>query len=355
METSIRVPNGAALVAIIKAHLGSRASTYVNFYVQSDTVMTIQSANEFVLESILTGISAPASLVGTSFSFSVTGVIDFLVGDASEESSDIWITNAKEQIVLNYGSAELTFPVSYSERVNVDLSDMELVTSIKASVLDSMLSMQKKTLTMSKVLEVGVPDIIISNGNAWCIYSNLLVRRTAPIEFPPIEIPYTTFNNIVRSIKGLTVNVYIDTEKHMLGIQAVGHSVILVTYREPPMETLRALEERLASCQSIGSFNIIPVKQSVSFYTYFKRSSVALAFSDSGSMSANLSTGDGRYIFLNGSMSGEVIKHVSITTGQVESVFKVLATSDVIDVKFSKDLVVFATPEVSICCSGYTY
>lgn len=347
---SVTIQNNV-IVDVLGQHLGGRVRSAVNFTFKSRDRVQVQSSNDFVLDTIVK-CDASDDMVGTSF----TVLIDKAIGLLScDEEGFTVVSNLGDRILFDHGDISIPFPVAFDERVDLKLDSLEMCGSVNCKDLVEITRNFKRLLNISKSLEKGVPSVIVSSGRSFCLYSNTMLIDNAPMALPDFEIPYNTFSNITKNLTGSKVEVYIDSSKKILAFVCGNDNVLLTTYKTPNLDTIKAIDAKIWTLKSIGSFGLDNLKAMELAYKCFTKETLTMSFYDDHTIGFALSLSDGKNIRA-GIKDKRSLSNIVISTAQLDSFYKVFSLSTKIDVMYDRDVMCFESAKgAKLLLSGMTF
>ena len=334
------------LKSTLLKHLSNKSSIAVNFTFKKDCIL-VQSFSSFSFETIILGDYL--NLVGETFSFLIDRSCILLENDDKIST----ITKYDDTVVIRQNSLNINYSIAYDERLERDYSNSELLGTIQSSLISSIVSNHKKLANVSKVLEVGIPSIIVSNNKCFCIYSNTTLFTEIEL-LPNIEIPYESFNNFNKTLNNCSIEVINSKRDGVLTLKTSDFYLYHLDYKKPNLETVNGILNRVKETPDLGSYDCSSFINLENLFKCFKKLSVFMYLYSDNSIGFSVNTIDNRNIKIN--CKDDNAKVITLSSVQCDVIYNLFGTLKNINVKYGKDLIVLEDfSKRTLVLSGRTF
>ena len=339
-----------SVIDVMEKHLSSRSKVAVVFKVLTHNVVETQSNADYILDILCGCVLEDGEKVGDSFTIQLDKSIQLL---KSCEGDSVKIQNMRDRIVFSKSSVVIPYPKAYDDIVDIPVNTLVSPGAVQSTNLESISRGFRKLVNVSKVLDKGVPSVIIYNGKSYCLYSNTMLISDVPRTLPDMEIPYNTFSNITKNLGSGSMDVYLDTNKKVLVLSSKNLR-ITTTYKVPGDSTITAIEGKVASLESLGDFTIDNLSTMEMVFKCFDKETVTVSFNQDGKLGFLLSVSDGKAI-TSGVREDTPKLNIVLSTAQIDSLYKVFALNTKVSILYGTDVVVFKTSGKQMIVSGMTF
>lgn len=340
----------ALLVKTLLQHLKSKTSISVNFTFTPD-IIKVQSSGEFIFDTFITG-DYTNDMTKSAISIQITNAVQLLQADDGFTT----ITPIGDGVVVfDQDKISIPFLTTYDERIDISFSDVERQGKVSVSDITSITSRFRNLVNISKSLDVGVPPIVITGSQVYCLYSNSMYIENVPVCLPDMEVPYNTFSNLSRNLTGSSVNVLTDSGKKILMFQVGNESLAMTTYKRPNMELISSLEAKLTELSYLGDIDISIIRTLENLFKCFPRESVTLTTYEDNTLGIMFSVASGKSVRA-GTKDIMSTFNIVINTTQFDALYRVFKESPRVEISYGRDIVCFkGTSGKRLVLSGMTF
>lgn len=342
-----RVQNDV-LISTLAKHMKGKNKVSVNFTICGN-YLTLQSSADYILDTIVEG-EFSTDMNNKSFSAMITNSI--LLLDQDDGMTEISDNNGV--VVLNQGSKILPFLSTHDERIDIKWNGLSKVGIVSSRDINEIASDFRSLMNTSKVLNVGVPPVIINSGKSYCFYYDTILIKKVPIVFPNMEIPYSTFSNLSKNLTNKDITVNIDERSKSLVLQDGDYGISSAGYKKTNEDSINGVEERMKDLNSVGLCDLDTIKSLSGLYKCFPKESVTLCMFDDLTFGVSI-TVVGLNTFNAGMKNKRRLANIIINTAQFNAIYATFKNESRVNVSIGKDLICLNTTSTTLLLSGMSY
>jgi hypothetical protein len=342
------IQNDILIPAILK-HLKSKKSMPINFKFVNNRI-DIQSSEEYIIDTVINGTYSH-DMEGSCFSALITDSIVLLQNNLNQETK---IIKENDEIVLfMQDNITLPYSISHDTRINISSDNIQNNGQINSNIIDNIISGFRLSINTSKILEVGVPSVIISNGRVYCLYSNTMIINDTSLLFSDIEIPYNTFNNINKNIDKGNIDLLTDNDKKLLILKS-RNSIITCNYKIPNLDLINSINNLINSFSEYGTFRLFSLNNLELISKFFPKESLTISFYKDYTIGINITISDGKSIKI-GTKNIDSIFNIILSTTQFDVLYKLFKDYNTIEVFKGSDTLCLKNNNKILILSGMIF